>query len=230
MSDFTVPDNFSSTKSFSQVSFGSDSMLLEVELNEMQKIQNYMRRLMATTLMSDGCVAMPTMTLSSGVLTVPPDTILANGDFITILENMTISVSPGDVVYIAISEAVITSLTSLLNSGNLSGGSVITNNLIDTRVGAETSRRVQKQVQLVKTNIDVSKTYIPVATIIDANSFTDNRVKLSFKSPSLAGIPTAPTALPGTNTTQVSTTAFVEMEIAQNQYDTQLVLSMGGMI
>lgn len=82
----------------------------------------------------------------------------------------------------------------------------------------------------MKSNIDGSKVYIPVATIIDANSFTDNRVKLSFKSPALAGVPTAPTAPAGTSTTQLATTAFVEMEISQSQYNTQVVLSMGGML
>jgi hypothetical protein len=43
MVDFSVLDKFDSTKGYSQVKFGADSPLLETELNEMQKIMDYLR-------------------------------------------------------------------------------------------------------------------------------------------------------------------------------------------
>ena len=175
MPDFTVVDKFDPSKSFTRVVFGSDSVLLEVELNELQKIQNYQRALLARLLVTNGFVAKTAMTLSSSILTVPADTILVNGDFIEVLENMSLGVSSGDTVYAAISEVEVTSLTTLKKSGNLSGGSTITNDLLDGRVGEETTHRTQKQIQLVKSNSDTSKTYIPVATITSVDTFTDNR-------------------------------------------------------
>ena len=227
MADFLTSDKFNASKSFVQVEFGSDAMLLEVELNEMQKIQNYLRGLPARKLMTNGFLAMPTMSLASGTLTVPADTLLVNGDFLEITEAMTISASPNDVIYMSISGGVeISSLSTIKTNGNLSGGSTITNDLIDARVGSETSRRVQKQLQLTKSNTDPSKTYLPVATITNTSIFVDNRTKLSFSSPALTGIPTAPTAPIKSNTTQVANAAFVANELA----DLQMVINMGGMV
>ena len=39
-------------------------------------------------------------------------------------------------------------------------------------------------------------------------------LKAPLASPAFTGTPTAPTAAPGTNTTQVATTAFVQQELA----------------
>lgn len=46
------------------------------------------------------------------------------------------------------------------------------------------------------------------------NLVTDLAAKAPLASPALTGAPTAPTAAPGTNTTQISTTAFVQAAIA----------------
>lgn len=46
------------------------------------------------------------------------------------------------------------------------------------------------------------------------NLVTDLGLKAPLASPDLTGVPTAPTAAPGTNTTQISTTAFVTAAIS----------------
>lgn len=45
------------------------------------------------------------------------------------------------------------------------------------------------------------------------NLVTDLAAKAPLNAPALTGVPTAPTAAPGTNTTQISTTAFVQAAI-----------------
>lgn len=210
MADFTVLDKFNPAKGFINVAFQNGVFLLEAELNELQKIQNYQRVLLARTLLTNGFTNKPAMLLSGGILTIPPDTVVIDGNIIEILENMTIAVDTGDTVYLSVSEDEIGSLAEIRTSGNLSGGSLITNDLIDSRVGAETTHRIQKQVQLVKSNADTSKVYLSAATITGVDTFTDSRVSLGMYSPALLGIPTVPTAAPGTSTTQAASTAFVE--------------------
>jgi hypothetical protein len=51
-----------------------------------------------------------------------------------------------------------------------------------------------------------------IATITGLQAALDAKAPLA--SPALTGVPTAPTAAPGTNTTQISTTAFVQAAIA----------------
>jgi len=221
MPDFTEIDKFSSDKAFSQIVFADDTYLLEVELVELQKIQNYQRALMARTLLTSGFAAKLPMNLSEGTLTVPADTILANGDFLEIKEAMVLeNIALGDVVYLSISEVEVDSLSLLQKSGNLSGGSIIENNLIDYRVGAETTHRMQKQVELVKVNTDPSKLYFSVAMITGETTFVDTRAKIGFNSPQLLGFPTVPTAPANTNTDQIASTNYVALQaLSLRRYD-----------
>lgn len=213
--DFTASDKFKAENNFNQVVFGDNAFVLEVELNELQKIQNYQRRLMAQVLAKDGFVQRGTMTLSNGILTIPADTILINGYLIELSEPMSITVSPGDTVYIAASEVVVTSVTALMRDGNQDGGSPIANEMIDVRIGSETSRRVQIQLELLTYNTDGSKSYLSVANIVDSTTFVDQRTQLSTNvySTNLVGTPTAPTAPVDTDTDQIATTAFVTNQL-----------------
>ncbi len=72
---------------------GAEAPVLEVELNELQKIQNYKKKYIFPKLVGDidGFFTAGTMTYSSGTLTVPADTIIANGEVLEILGAMTLS-------------------------------------------------------------------------------------------------------------------------------------------
>ena len=59
-----------------------------------------------------------------------------------------------------------------------------------------------------------STTPIAIAQSAVTNLTTDLGLKANLSSPDLTGIPTAPTAAAGTNTTQISTTAFVQSAIS----------------
>lgn len=60
--------------------------------------------------------------------------------------------------------------------------------------------------------VDESQFAVPQANV--TNLVSDLALKAPLASPALTGTPTSPTAAPGTNTTQISTTAFVQAAIA----------------
>jgi hypothetical protein len=122
--------------------------------------------------------------------------------------------------------------TSLANGFKVSGGT--TTNTTLTVVGDVTVGGVNSGDQLITLTGDVSgsgtgtfttttnsvggvssSTIATLPTLIAANtaSITTNTsdilLRATIASPSLTGTPTAPTAAPGTNTTQLATTAFV---------------------
>lgn len=185
---FDGVDKFNSNQNYSKIKFGAGAPVLEVELMELQKIQNHKRNLSFNAVVVDGFVNKSTISYSSGNLIVPADTIVALGEFIEIVGNMTLSgCSSSDAVYLRVFEAEKNAGSTIYRTGNLSNAVTITNDILDTRVGFEVSRRIQKQVQLVKgplpSPIPVGEAYLPVATIGIGNNFTDNRVKVvTFKS------------------------------------------------
>jgi hypothetical protein len=162
---FSITDRYNVEKAFSQVVFPDDAPLMEVDLNEMQKILKSRTLSLVQSVMTNGFVNKPTMTYAGSNLTVPPDTFVINGQLITLTENMTISAASGETVYLAVWEQTVAYNTTLKKGGNQSGGSTISNtDIFDARVNEETSRRVQVQVQLVKSTADTSKAYLNVAS------------------------------------------------------------------
>ena len=62
---------------------------------------------------------------------------------------------------------------------------------------------------------DQDKLYVKEGSnLVDATPATDISGKANIAAPTFTGVPAAPTASQGTNTTQVATTAFVNAEIA----------------
>jgi hypothetical protein len=178
MPDFSVNDTFSASEAYVQVKIGNDAKILEVELNELQKIQAYRNALVGKMVLQDGFKTKGNLTVTGGVLTVPADTIIVAGEVYEILEPMTISVVSGNVVYLALTKVEVSGATTLRKSGNLSGGSVIPNYIYDARMGGvETARRVQAQVQLTKTTGAPNTLYLLVCSMTSATVFVDNRTK-----------------------------------------------------
>ena len=181
MPRFNVNDKFNKEKAFSRVKFGRDATLLDVELNEMQKISQYKSEQVIRTILTDGFLNRATMTLSAGTITVPVDTVFVEGKIVEILEPMTLAgLTTGDKVYLAVWEDEVAHNTSIKRGGNQSGGTTISNaDIIDSELGEESSRRVQIMSQLTKNNADSTKTHLLLATLTSASAFTDNRVKVN---------------------------------------------------
>jgi hypothetical protein len=189
MPNYTRVDSYDSTKGYSRVHWGQSSKILDTELTEMQKILAGFTNALGKTIFNDGFVNRPALTYSGGTLTVPADTIISGGRVITIADNMTISVGNNTTVYLAVWEAEVAYTDTVYRSGNQSGGQVIANNgIFDSAVNFETSKRVQLQVQLVTSNADSSKSYLPVAYISSGGALTDNR---QFPKVTLTGLLTA---------------------------------------
>ena len=176
MPDFTRPPIFSPENNFVKTKFGARASITANELNELQDIQNYKRNLAVKCILENGFLNNYPMILSDGVLTVPADIIVVDGDVFEILEDMQINVTVGDIIYLKIQEKEVAYFTELKKSGNLSGGSTIPNKIFDPYLNKETSRRIQKQVELVKENTpEEGVVYLEVATIGE-DDIIDNRI------------------------------------------------------
>jgi hypothetical protein len=104
-------------------------------------------------------------------------------------------------------------------SGNISGGTLVTNNIGANQV--TNSRLAQMATNTIKGNntagtadpIDLTaaqtKTLLAITESDVASLTTDLAAKAPLASPTFTGTPAAPTPSFGTNTTQVATTAFV---------------------
>lgn len=161
--DFSVPDKFKKEKAFTQVKFGQDGHLLEVELNEMQKIALEKIRAVTRASFGDRALKGGTMTVSGTSLTVKDKTVVINGDLITI-ENVVITVASGNTVYVVTNEIDITAGSKIKKDGNTHTTTEEVNNLLDPRIGEESSRRIQLTYTLTVTK-PTSGNYIELCKI-----------------------------------------------------------------
>lgn len=184
MPTYTQPsDSYDIRKGYKLVRWGQRSKVLQAELSELQKLLAGQTELAAKSLFAEGFLSKTALTFASGTLTVPADTIHVNGNFVQFQNNMTISTGVGvaATVYLAYSEVEVAYTDTIKNDGNLSGGATYSNNgIFDSGFGMETSRRVQRQIQLVTSNSDGTKKYLPVASISSGGVVTDSRVQLEL--------------------------------------------------
>ncbi len=214
MADFTQPSIFSAENNFVKTTYAASVPLMETELNEMQDIQNYKRNLAIKQLLGNGFLNKLPMTLSAGVLAVPADVLVIDGDVFEVLEDMKIGVVAGDTVYLKVHDEEVTYNTALKKSGNLSSGTSVPNKLWDERINKETTRRVQKQVELVKevpTTPDIGVIYLELATIGEGNTFTDNRTKSANTSNDYSKISPYAEATGVANTYEVANPEITEL-------------------
>jgi hypothetical protein len=177
-------DLFYTYDNFNRVTFGADGGVTESELNLIQDIQNFRRKMLGSVLLSDGFIAKNMLLYVGGILYVPNDAVIYEGEIIPWVDAMSIECTNGDTIYLEISEAEVKEAdATIYRNGNLSGGTDIKSTIViqDERVGVETTRRKQLQVRLVKDNSDETKGYLLVGTIA-SGTVTDNRSKASIPS------------------------------------------------
>jgi hypothetical protein len=224
MPTFTRTDKYDPIKGYSRVRWGDRSKVLDIELSEMQRILAGQTSVVGKTLLTDGFITKGVLAYSSGNLAVPIDTIVSKGRVIEVLDPLNLSVGVSSTVYLAIWEQEIVSTDTVKRSGNQSGGLTVSDNgILDPEFGSETTHRYQLQLQLVTSNADATKVYLPVASIDAGGVVTDNRLRSSLPnsmlptSAALQGTPTAVTAAVDTNNQQLATTAFVMAQMAKAQ-------------
>ena len=165
MADFTQVSKFNKEANFESVKFGADAPLLETELNELQDIQNELRRNFTRELLPNGVSNTSKIQFSNGNLTINDCKFIIDGLIIIVNNPLKVAVNNNDIVYLEIKEEEKAYLDSIKEFGNSQSSKVVTNNIKDIRVGIETSRRVQVTFNLVKQNTNSNAKYIEIGKL-----------------------------------------------------------------
>lgn len=175
MPDFSNYSHYDSNAAFTNVRYGANSLLLEVEFNELQNIlDNKISTLIYDRFGNGFYKTGSTSVYAGGTLTFSNDKAFVNGD-IVVISSLSLSLSEGDTAYLDVWEQEVTGSTTLKKYGNQQESTTVTNYIKDSRVTEETTRRTQLQYNLVKTTGVSGHTYLPVCTIT-GGSLVDNRV------------------------------------------------------
>jgi microcystin-dependent protein len=148
---FNIDSRFNADARYKKVLFGYDGQLLEVELNELQDILNARMADILDNVFGTRPLYAGTYTVSGGVLTIANEIVAGNHELI-LLTSSTISVANGDTIYLNIQDTTKTKSDSIKKYGDQNSSTTVTNSMLDSRVGEETTRRVQTTFMLTKTN------------------------------------------------------------------------------
>lgn len=203
MADFTQASKFNKDANFESVKFGADAPLLETELNELQDIQNELRRNLTRELLPNGVSNTSKIQFSNGNLTINDCKFIIDGLTVVVNNPLKIVVNNNDIIYLEVKKEEKKHLDAIKEFGNLQSSKTVTNNIKDNRVGIETSRRVQVMFNLVKQSTNPDAKYIEIGTLINGvfnltvlnynNSFKfqgeDGKLYICFRQLSKEGKP-----------------------------------------
>ena len=150
MAIFGASNPFNKEANSSSVLIGADAPVLEVELNEMQLIQRERLRTTTKALLNEGVKGQGQYTFTNNILTIKDELVMINGELLYI-PSSTVSVTEGESVYVETWEEEIDFRDTIKKYGNMKGNETVPNYLLDSRVGEETSRRIQVQHQITTT-------------------------------------------------------------------------------
>jgi hypothetical protein len=167
--DFSYGSSYHKEANFSKIKFGADAPLLETELNEMQDIMLQKVRDALKTVLPNSLIS-GTIAYSNGSVTVTDATFVVDGD-IVFVPTSTIGLLNGESLYLRVFEKEAT-LSSTLRQYGYESGNQITNNILDTRIGYETSRRAVIAFELVKVT-GLTGTYLKLANITNGTFSQD---------------------------------------------------------
>jgi hypothetical protein len=145
-SKYTHPSFDNNYQMFSGVVFGSDSQLLEVELNELQEISKH--RLRKFIQMFGNCrMGKGSIGVSGSNLVIEGEYFLIGGETIYI-DYLEYTIPPTTTyLYLCVSEPTVTGSDTLPEYGVV-GSDEAENTIIDTRYNVETSRRKALRIQI----------------------------------------------------------------------------------
>lgn len=163
MSEQTLPNfnakpSFNKRANFLRVKFGQDSPLLETELNELQDLLVEQQKKLVNELLGKNGFTDFQSTYTGNTLTIEGVAVL-DGSF-SIITPLSLNVVEGENVYIAFKDIEIRNNSTIKSFGNLQSLEEEPNNLVDSRIGYETARRIQRVYNLVKDTTDVTFQYV----------------------------------------------------------------------
>lgn len=148
---------------FDLVSFISDEILLEVELNELQQIQLGKIRKITRHLMGEGIVGTGTHSVKDGIFKLADEVAIVGGNILEI-EELKVAVAVGHTVYINLKERTVGYTDQIVKGGNLQSPVTVENNIKDPRYDEETSKRIQSVYTLTTSASDNPEDglYVPI--------------------------------------------------------------------
>jgi len=177
MPDFTNYSHFDANAAFTTVKYGSDALVLEVELNEAQNIlDNKLSTLIYDRFGNGFYKTGSALTYATGTVTFADDKAFVNGNIVTI-SSLELELSEGETAYFDVWEQEVTYSSTLKKYGNQQESNTVTNYIKDSRVTEETTRRTQLQYNIVKTTGVSGHTYLPICTIT-GGSLVDSRTEV----------------------------------------------------
>lgn len=150
MDKFKLLSNFNPDANFKSVRIGSDSPVLEVELNELQDISEHRYKTFISNYIGDGVVNRGVYTYKNNTLTVENEGAIINGNVIDITQLTLPNLLEGEKAYLVVWEETVDHTTRIKYKGNNQESRYVPNTMLDLRVNEETSRRIQVLYDLVK--------------------------------------------------------------------------------
>lgn len=164
MPNFDINSHYIKEANFSQVKFGEDGYVLEVELNELQQIQrNKLKEITKESLGSFGIFCEGEYDFDQTSLRIKNERVVIDGEIITIEEAYISELTEGSKVYLQAWESEV-NCNDLLTKYGYEGGEEISNKIKDARVGVETSRRYLTKYTLSST-FNNSRTNLLIGTV-----------------------------------------------------------------
>lgn len=151
MDKFRLLSNFNPDANFKSVRIGSDSPVLETELNELQDISEHRYKTFISNYIGDGVVNRGTYTYLNNTLTIENEGAIIKGNIIDITRLTLPNLSEGEKAYLVVWEETVNHTTRIKYKGNNQETNYVPNTMLDSRVNEETSRRIQVLYDLVKT-------------------------------------------------------------------------------
>lgn len=151
MDKFRLLSNFNPDANFKSVRIGSDSPVLETELNELQDISEHRYKTFISNYIGDGVVNRGTYTYLNNTLTIENEGAIIKGNIIDITRLTLPNLSEGEKAYLVVWEETVNHTTRIKYKGNNQETKYVPNTMLDSRVNEETSRRIQVLYDLVKT-------------------------------------------------------------------------------
>ena len=160
MGKFDQNSNYNKEANFTQVKIGEQMPILEVELNEMQQIQEEAKKDLIRDIIHSGFIRSGDMSFNAGVVTFTGDNIVYLDGMRVVIPtglqfNIPYSTPTKDVlVFIEAWYEEVTSTSAIKKYGGADQAN-IANTLLDSRMGFETSHRVQLKWRLrAQDNLD----------------------------------------------------------------------------
>lgn len=150
MEKFKLLSNFNPDANYKSVRIGSDSPVLEVELNELQDISEHRYKTFISNYIGDGVVNRGVYTYKNNTLTVENEGAIINGNVIDITNLTLPNLLEGEKAYLVVWEETVDHTTRIKYKGNNQESRYVPNTMLDLRVNEETSRRIQVLYDLVK--------------------------------------------------------------------------------